>query len=473
MSAQKECIESVDPVKGYTDDIDLLSSREKQIMRRVDLRLVAATALGYSVNLMDRGNVGMAAIAGMLKDLDFVGYRYSLIVLMFFVTYVIFQPPATVLIRKIGPPYFLSAIIFSWGILMLGMGFAQSWSQVLAIRVLLGVFAAGYFPGCMYLLSCWYRRYEVQKRFSVFYGVGCVASALAGILAYGLMQMDGAHGIAGWRWILILEGVITVGLSVLCYLLIVDFPDRASRNWRFLTEEECAFVVRRINRDRLDAEAEEFTMKRFLRPALDIKIWAYAVMFGCLTINTYAMAYFLPIILSDGMGFGVGESQCLTAPPWVFAALVMYATAWVGDKIQRRVPILLFNVCLSIIGLPMMGFLENNAARYVGVFLTVAGANANVPACMAWQANNIRGQWTRAFSSATLIGFDGIGGIIASLVFEKDAPQYRPGVFTALGANILLLLIVVSLALWYRHCNKQADRGERIIAGVEGFRYTI
>lgn len=145
------------------------------------------------------------------------------------------------------------------------------------------------------------------------------------------------------------------------------------------------------------------------------------------------MAYFLPIILSDGMEFGVGEAQCLTAPPWVFAALMMFITAWVGDKIKRRVPILLFNVCLSLIGLPMMGLLKTNSARYVGVFLTVAGANANVPACMAWQANNIRGQWTRAFSSATLIAFDGIGGIIASLVFEKDAPQYRPGVFTALG----------------------------------------
>lgn len=145
------------------------------------------------------------------------------------------------------------------------------------------------------------------------------------------------------------------------------------------------------------------------------------------------MAYFLPIILSEGMGFGVGASQCLSAPPWIFAALVMFATAWVGDKIQRRVPVLLFNVCLSLIGLPMMGFLKSNAARYVGVFLTVAGANANVPACMAWQANNIRGQWTRAFSSATLIAFDGIGGIIASLVFEKDAPRYRPGVYTALG----------------------------------------
>jgi hypothetical protein len=145
------------------------------------------------------------------------------------------------------------------------------------------------------------------------------------------------------------------------------------------------------------------------------------------------MSYFLPIILSDGMGFGVGASQCLTAPPWVFAGVVMYATAWVADKYRTRVPILVFNACLSITGLPLMAFATNNGARYLGTFLTVAGANANVPACMAWQANNIRGQWTRAFSSATLVAFDGIGGIVSSLVFEQDAPKYHPGMYTALG----------------------------------------
>ncbi|KAJ6134596.1 hypothetical protein N7523_000918 [Penicillium sp. IBT 18751x] len=469
----KLIVETIDPVKGSTADGHPLSHREKQIMRKVDLRLIVGAALGYSVNLMDRGNVGMAAIGGMLTDLNFNGTRYSLVVLMFFITYVVFQPPATVLIRKMGPPYFLSLMVFCWGALMLGMGFAKKWEEILAIRILLGVFAAGYFPGCMYLLSCWYMRYEVQKRFAVFYGVGCVASALSGILAFGLTKMNGTRGIAGWRWIFILEGVISIGLGFLVYYLIVDFPDKASQSRKFLNEEEIEFVVQRINYDRLDAEAEEFSLRRFLKPALDIKIWTFAILFCCLTINTYAMAYFLPIILSDGMGFGVGEAQCLTAPPWVFAAMMMFLTAWVGDKIERRVPILLFNVCLSLIGLPMMGFLKSNSARYVGVFLTVAGANANVPACMAWQANNIRGQWTRAFSSATLIAFDGIGGVVASLVFEKDAPQYRPGVFTALAANVVFLFAVVSLALWYRRCNNQADRGERIIAGVEGFRYTI
>lgn len=145
------------------------------------------------------------------------------------------------------------------------------------------------------------------------------------------------------------------------------------------------------------------------------------------------MAYFLAIILSDGLGYGVGVSQCLTAPPWAFAAIMMFIAAWVGDKYRTRAPVIFFNACMSILGLSLMGFTSHTASRFIGVFLTVAGANANVPATMAWQANNVRGQWSRAFSSASMVAFDGIGGIVASEVFGLDAPRYRPGVWTALG----------------------------------------
>lgn len=134
------------------------------------------------------------------------------------------------------------------------------------------------------------------------------------------------------------------------------------------------------------------------------------------------------------MGFGVGESQCLVAPPYVFAGFVMYGSAWVGDKYHTRGAILIANCLLCIIGLPMMGFAQGDATRYAGVFLTVAGANANIPSCMAYQANNVRGQWTRALSSATMVGLGGLGGIVSSLVFrDQDAPEYRPGMYAALA----------------------------------------
>lgn len=111
------------------------------------------------------------------------------------------QPPATLLTRKIGPRVFLSSITFLWGIVMLGMGFIENWTSLLALRFIIGIFEAGFFPGTVYLLSTWYTRYEVGKRYSVFYLIGVVASACGGILAFGLMQMEGIAGYGGWRYV--------------------------------------------------------------------------------------------------------------------------------------------------------------------------------------------------------------------------------------------------------------------------------
>lgn len=136
----------------------------------------------------------------------------------------------------------------------------------------------------------------------------------------------------------------------------------------------------------------------------------------------------------NGMGFSIGTSQCLAAPPYVLAGIVMWATSWLGDKYHTRGLILVGNALMCIIGLPLMGFAKGNTTRYAGVFLTVAGSNANVPALLAYQANNVRGQWIRAFSSATLVGLGGVGGIISGLVFRsQDAPEYRPGMYAALA----------------------------------------
>lgn len=112
--------------------------------------------------------------------------RYGVVTLVFFTTYIAFQPPATVICRKLGPRNFLSFIVVAWGAVMIGMGFADDWQTLAALRVILGLLEAGFFPSCVYLLSTWYTRYDVGKRYSVFYILGCVASACAGILAYGV-----------------------------------------------------------------------------------------------------------------------------------------------------------------------------------------------------------------------------------------------------------------------------------------------
>ncbi|KAH8807841.1 retrograde regulation protein 2 [Xylogone sp. PMI_703] len=455
--------------------INTFSEKERrQITRHVDYRLVTTLGVLYCASLMDRTNLGSAAIAGMTVDLKLVGSRYNIITLIFFIPYVLFQPPATVLLRKVGPRVFLSSIVVFWGACMIGFGFAPNWEVMVGLRIILGVLEAGFFPGCAYLLSCWYPRYQLQKRNAVFYLIGSMASALSGILAYGLMQMKGQAGLNGWRWIFIMEGVLTCVAGIIGYFLIVDFPENSKKSWKFLDERQASYVVAVIERDRADAIPEPFRLGAYLKNALDLKVWAFAALFMLTTTNSYAIAYFLPIILRSGMGFDLAKSQCLVAPPYVAAAIVMFAQAYYADKLHIRGPVVVLNAIIGLIGLPLLGFVTNNGVRYFGVFLATICANANVPAVLTYQANNIRGQWKRAFCSATLVGAGGIGGIIGSTVFrDQDAPRYVPGIEACMIANGLCIVIVLLLSFKFQRANKRAERGGKVIEKQAGFRYTL
>ncbi|KAF2276984.1 phthalate transporter-like protein [Westerdykella ornata] len=451
---------------GGAFETEFTPEEQRKIIHRIDRRLVVTVGVLYCISLMDRTNLSAAAIAGMTKELALskpVGTvsRYSVVTLVFFTTYVVFQPPATAVVRKLGPRNFLSAIVVMWGAVMLGMGFVKNFEALAALRVVLGIFEAGFFPSCVYLLSTWYTRYDVGKRYSVFYVLGSLASACAGILAYGLMQLHGRQGLTGWRWIFIIEGALTIFLGIVSYWMLVDFPDKAHKSWRFLNEREAQYIIDRVNHDRGDAKPQPWNLGKFLRAGLDIKIWGYAMLFFNTTTVTYALAYFLPIILTQNMKFSVGASQCLVAPPYALAAIVMFSTGYVGDKYKIRGPIIIFNMILCLIGLPIMGWHSSPGVRYFGVFLVTAGANSNVPGVMSYQANNIRGQWKRAFCSATLVGFGGIGGIAGGLIFRtQDAPGYRPGLYACIACCLLNIVIILCNTVLFRHQNRRADRGE-------------
>ncbi|RCI16208.1 hypothetical protein L249_1870 [Ophiocordyceps polyrhachis-furcata BCC 54312] len=448
-------------------------SEQKSIIRRVDLRLVSVLACLYVISLVDRVNISAAAIAGLNQDLQLQqGARFSITIVTFFAAYTAFQPVGAVLTRKIGPRWFLGSITLAWGAVMIGSGFVNSWESLAGLRILVGAFEAGFFPGSVYLLSTWYTRFDMQKRYTVFYGVGCVAGALGGILAFGLSQMNGVAGLRGWRWIFIVEGVISCLIALASYVLLVEFPEDGHRSWRFLNKQECDFVIRRVNRDRGDAVTDAFSLRAFLTPALDCKIWVYAFVFFCVTTVGYSINYFLPMILL-GMGFSVAASQCLVVPPWIFTGLSMYAQAWLGDKYRTRGPLIAFNAVLAIIGLVLMAFHAQYSVRYFGVFLVVAGSSGNLPPVLTYQANNIRGHWKRAFCSATLTGFGGIGGIAGALLFRsQDGPRYLPGIYACIGCNVCILLTVAGMTMWLWRSNTKARKGVVILEGLKGFEYT-
>ncbi|GAA5881185.1 hypothetical protein JCM16303_004834 [Sporobolomyces ruberrimus] len=457
---------------NHADDPALQVSDEfaKKTIRKVDLRLLIILSAIYAVSLIDRTNISVARVAGMAKALQLtVGERYSIITLVFFVPYIIFELPSNLLIRKVGPRVLLSAITVLWGAVMLGMGFVTDWTQLLACRFLLGLLESGFFPGCVFLISCWYTRHELQKRMSFFYLTSMVISGFSNIIGYGISLLEGRQGLGGWQWIFIIFGIVTIALGLLASFTIVDFPDRAT----FLAPEQRDFIIARVNLDRGDAEADKFTAGKGLRHAMDLKLWAFGLIFCFSTMPAYAFSYFLPVILSGG-GYDRKLSLCLSAPPYVFAAFFTFAMAVFSDKRKNRAVFIGFSAIVCLVGLVIMAYAKPLGVRYFGSFLAIAGAQSNVPAALTYQANNVRSHSKRAVSSAICVGLGGVGGIFASLVYRQvDYPRYLPGLWATIGCQLAILCILAALSFYFRIRNGQAERGERVIENGAGFRYTL
>ncbi|KAI8931664.1 hypothetical protein NX059_011311 [Plenodomus lindquistii] len=369
---------------------------------------------------------------------------------------------------------FLSSIVFIWGIFMLCFGFVHSWKALVALRMLLGALEAGCFPAQYYLIQCWYSRFDLAKRNSIFYLIGVFGSAIGGVLALLFTQMDGLANYRGWRWIFIMEGIITCLIGILGFATMVDFPDKAHQAWRFLSEKESAFIVRRINRDRQDGEPENFAWRKFFLPALDFKVWCFALLFFCSTIQAYSVGFFMPIILQDRIGFTKAETQGLSTPPYLCAMILMFIQGWWSDRYRSRAPLMYFNASLGIAALSIMCWTTVPGVQYLGAVLVTSSASANLPGVMSYQATNIRGPWKRAFCSASMISFGGSGGIAGSLVFRsQDAPHYLPGIYACLTANGIILLVTTILTLYFLAQNRKADRGLVVLEKLPSFRYTI
>lgn len=450
---------------------------EKKLIRKIDWRLLPILGALYSISFIDRGNIGVARVAGMGQDLQLqIGNRYTIILVLFFPTYFFLELPSNIILRKVGVANWLSFIAFCWGIIMIGQAFAKNWWTLAICRVLLGAMEAGFFPGCVYLITCWYLRYESQKRLGGFYLLSVAIGGFANLLAYGLMQMEGLGGLRGWQWIFIIEAIITCVAAILAWFIILDFPDQAGKG--FLTQREAAFILKRIEDDRGDSVADPLTWVKFVHHLADWKLWAYSVLFMGTTMPVYAFSYFLPIILV-GMGYTGGQANALSAPPALTAAIVAFGFAWVGDKKQVRAPIIAIQCVIVIVGLMLVAYASNNGLRYFGTFLGVAGAQGNVPAILAYQSNNIRGQSKRAVGSALQIGFGAIGGILASTTFQqRDSPRYATGLWVSTGLQFGMLFILCITSLFFWKKNKQVDKqmrsGEPVdpLEGQVGFKYT-
>lgn len=166
----------------------------------------------------------------MIDDLGMTGVQYNTVLSIFFIPYVLFEVPSNVLLKKFKrPSTYLGILVLSWGIIMTCTGLVNNYGSLMVVRVLLGIFEAGFFPGAIYLCSYWYMPKDLALRISYFYCASALSGAFSGLLAAAIAEMDGVGGYEGWRWIFILEGLATVVLGVACFFLLIDTPALSTR----------------------------------------------------------------------------------------------------------------------------------------------------------------------------------------------------------------------------------------------------
>ncbi|GKU05194.1 tartrate transporter [Fusarium langsethiae] len=442
---------------------------EKKILRKMDMRLIPMLALLYLLSFLDRGNIGNAKIEGLQEDLNMTPDQYNWCLTVFFFTYAAFEVPSNLLLKKLRPSVWLPIIMIAWGIVMTLMGIVQNYTGLLVARVFLGLTEAGLFPGVAYYLTMWYCRHEIQFRQALFFSAASIAGAFSGLLAFGIAKMDGVGGLEGWRWIFILEGIVTVIVAIIAFWALYDFPETAG----FLTEEERAFVVFRLkyqgqqkgadqSQSRV-AQSDEFKWAYVWDAFKDWQIWVNIFVYWGIVCPLYGISLFLPTIIRN-LGYSSSTAQLMTVPIYITAAILAVIVAWTSDRVGKRSPFIVTFLCVMIVGFSMCISTNNPKVVYGGVFIAACAIYPAFPGVITWLANNLSGSYKRSVGMAIQIGVGNLGGAMASNFYrQKDGPRYILGHALELGFISAGIIAALILIFSYSRINKSRDR--RMAAG--------
>ncbi|OJJ07726.1 hypothetical protein ASPVEDRAFT_877783 [Aspergillus versicolor CBS 583.65] len=411
--------------------------RKKKVIWKVDIRLIPLLTLLYLFSFIDRANIGNAKIEGLTETLNMSSTQYNVVLSIFFVPYVIFEVPSNYILSKFKKPsMYIGGIIVAWGIVMTLMGIVHNFEGLVAVRFMLGVAEAGFFPGAVYIISSWYLPHEMQSRIALFYAASALAGAVSGLLAFAIARMDGVGGYEGWRWIFLLEGIATVLAGVLCLFCLIDSPEMCQEgvDWEILR----AVVT-------------------------DWQVYLQSLIYLSSTIPNYGMKFTMPQIITN-MGYTSSMAQVLTIPPYIAGAISAYCAAVFADRLHWRMPFIVGSQLIVLIAFAILfakaADIKNNiAVCYFGVVLACIGLYPINPGCNAWTVSNLAGPTKRAMGIAYMISMGNAGGIPGSYIyFDSEAPKYPTGFGVSLGIAALGVCSALTLELTYTALNKSRKR---------------
>ena len=444
------------------------------------------------------------------------GSDYNVALFVFFIPYILLEVPSNLVLKRVAPSTWLAGIMVLWGVCTVGQGVVRGFGGLVGMRVLVGGFEAGLFPGmfvcccffsmhpsiypfvgvylsiylsvylyqythvhtcthihppspkltplppgCMYLISMYYHRYELQLRFTLFFSASILAGAFGGLLAFLLAKLDGVGSYSGWRWIFIIEGLLTVVVGVAAKFWVPDWPETAS----FLSDDERALLVARLAAETGPARMDRLDKRAAKRIVRDVKMWLGTVMYFGIVNTGYAGSFFIPSIIRE-LGYTAAAAQVRSIPIFVVAAVAAVGASYLTDRMRHRFWFIMFGLIVASVGyiLLLCGARLSAGVKYFALFLIVPGGYIAQPIVLVWVSNLMSGHYKRSVSSAVQVGLGNIGGIVASNVFfesEAKNARYPTGYGVSLGMLWICGVASVVLLFYVKRENRRRDRGER------------
>ncbi|GAA5995273.1 uncharacterized protein JCM10292_005069 [Rhodotorula paludigena] len=470
---------SVAVIDEHTSDEQLLEynispAEKKRLLRRLDSFIAPMVAILYLISFLDRSNLGNASTGGMLEDIGAPSNGLSVTTSIFYATYVTFEPFFTTILKTVKPSILLPTVVVIWGAIVLANGFIENYASLVAFRLVLGFLESALTPCLFLLLTFFYVRDELALRTSYMFVSAATAGVVGGLIAAGLLKMDGTHGLEGWRWLYIVEGAITIGIGLISPIFIANSPQTA---W-YLNDRQKLLVKVRTVQSRQYNGNDAFSWAEVRKAFTEPMIWISGLMqIGFDTVLYGASTFFVVIV--RGLGYSTINSQLLTAPIYAWAAIVYMACAYTADKFDMRFYLILPTAVVTCIGYAILiAVQDNTGVQLFACFLCATGVYTAVGLNVSWCTANTAGVRKRSTGIGIQQLVGNCGGIIAGQIYRSvDRPYYRLGHAVSLGAMVwaIFWMCVYVWLLRARNAKKlamtDAEKEEQDKAGVTGDRH--
>lgn len=305
------------------------SDIEKSTMRAVSARILPFLILAYFICVLDRVNVSFAALT-MNADLAFTPLIYAWGAGIFFIGYFILEVPSNIALHHFGARRWIARIMVTWGLISASMAFVSGPNSFYALRFLLGVAEAGFFPGIVLYLTYWYPAKYRARVMSAFILGAPLSAVFGGPVSGLLLEMNNMLGLKGWQWLFIIEGIPAAILGVIAFFYLTDRPSDA----KWLDPEQKKWLEARLDGERSAKEAaHRMTLLQALKSS---KVLALSFVYFGLLAGLYGIQFWLPQIVK---GFGLTNVQTgfVSALPFAFGTIAMYLWGRRSDRAQERV----------------------------------------------------------------------------------------------------------------------------------------